>query len=370
MSLITIFERLVSNAKTKINRITQLTDTLRGPRGYLLFTTDDPSQPLRSIPVISKNPIVVNTDEEAQSYLGGGESFSNVFDTWKRISHLGVGPYPSNVNELDAWAYDEPTDTIRCTVNSSTMVGFISPDRHENYVFEATVKSTSSDDDSVGVCIAFTELDGVEHTLVAMRTPGGSQTHPNIGGDVGSHRAKLFDVYYDIFHPDRIDLGSKNGGLKWGDGTVNDDRLAGDIGGGGWSNHPDGCRIKVTREGDQFTLETTNLGESSYVSTATITFNLNDYPELAKFKGPQRYGYVSYSQTNASWETLKKPAVLNQVLVLEGTSYEWSGEQWVDNVDTQRIIDQIPNGTLLRNQSTRKLYYKSSSGTLESIGGR
>jgi|MDTC01.1.fsa_nt_gb hypothetical protein len=41
MSLVTTFGRFVSNTKAKNNRLTQLTDSLRGPKGYLLFTTED-----------------------------------------------------------------------------------------------------------------------------------------------------------------------------------------------------------------------------------------------------------------------------------------------------------------------------------------
>lgn len=358
MSIGNQFSQLVTAIKTKLSSNKQLADSLRGPDGYLMYTTNDPSAPLTSRPVLNKNPIIVDTDTEAQQHLGGEESFETVFNTWKRISHLGPGPYPSVQSELDTWELDETTNRIICTVNTTSLVGFISPDRHDNYVFETIVRSTSTDDDQIGLCLAFTEVDGSEHTLVAMRRTNGLQNIPSESatGIPGGHLPHYLDVYYDIFTPDQRDLGSTNEDI-----TINT---------GGWAAFPEGCRIRVTRDGDTFTVETSNLGESNYINAAKVTFTLDDYPELSKFKGPQRYGYVCYSQPNSSWETLAKPAKLNEVIVLgSANSYQWNGSEFISGISTDELLANIPNGLLFFNETTRKLYYKDNDGSMSRVRG-
>mgnify|MGYP001773297532 CR=1 FL=1 len=206
--------------------------------------------------------------------------------------------------EINNWSYDSATDNIYSTINSATLIGFISPEEYEDFVFEVRVSSNDGDNDTIGICFGFEDTDGKEHTLVAARTPGGSQAHPSLSS--GSHKAKLFDIYYNIFDSDRIDLGSTNGGLKWGDGIVNDARVpTTDL--GAWSAFPTGCLIKAKREGDIITLETTNLGSNTYVDSAKVIVDLNSHPALAKFKGPTRIGYICYSQPRATWKTLQAP---------------------------------------------------------------
>lgn len=368
--LVNELTRITAEIKKAFTRHNTALSSIRGREGYLYHLTNDPQRPLEPRPLLNYDPIIVDNDQEAQVHLGAEESFENVFNSWRRISHLHNNPQPANVDELDTWDLNPETNNIELTVNSSTLVGFISPDAHDDYTFEVTFSSTNGDDDSIGVCLAFTVVDGTEHTIVAMRTPGGSQSHPSWGGS-SRHKAKLLDVYADIFYPNRVDLGSTNGGLKWGDGIVDDNRVTtGDIGGGGWRIHPEGCRIRVTRKGDNFKVETTDLGSDVYLSSATVEFTLNDHPSLAKFKGPQRYGYVAYSQPRSTWVTHAKPAAQSRIIVLDGSSsYEWGGDDWVAGISSQQLINETPVGRFYFNQQTRKLYYKFPNGQLRRIRG-
>lgn len=358
---------------TKMSRyVTAITERFTLPVNSRNYNLAYRSGGFTALPTVSELK-VANTDVQVDVLKGVDESFEQVFNEWTRISHLGRSAQPANANELNSWSYDPVADRILCTVNSTTLVGFIAPDSYDNFEFEVTLRSTNSDDDSIGVCMAFTEVGGVEHTLVAMRTTGGSQTHPNAAVDGGTHRAKLLDVYYDIFHPDRrIDLGSTNGGLMWGDGVVNDARLpSGDIGAGGWRSHPDGCRLKITRTGDIFTIETSDLGSTTYLESATVVVDLNDYPELAKFKGPQRYGYVCYSQNQSTWETHKRPLTLQPIFDLR-TNDLWTyvGNDWVltqSNTDGFSTIIRnaggYVNGPALDVETGK--FYRWTSTTLE-----
>lgn len=308
---------------------------------------------------------VVNTQAELDAQQTIVESFGSVFNTWRRISHADGSSFPANSSELDSWSYDADTDRISCTVNSSTLVGFISPQAYGDFTFETRVLSASGDDDSVGVCFGFVEADGQEHTLTAIRTTGGVQGHPNHSGT--PHTAKLFDVYYDIFTPGKIDLGSTNGGLKWGDGVVDDARVpAGDLGAGGWAAHPTGCKIKVERVGDVITLSTTDLGGETYVPSATVVVDLTTHPALEPFRGRIRVGYVAYSQPSSSWVSLIRPGERSAIVDARNMdTLEWTGTQWTPG----NYVDHVHAGRFYYNRDTGKTYYAEQSDRLLHVMG-
>ena len=254
----------------------------------------------------NKGTILINRPVEEEDYHFS-EDFSEVFNTWTRFSHLD-GQRPASTVDLDSWIYDEENDLIISTRNTPTTIGFVSTRKYDNYNFDVVVDSTNSDDDLIGLVLAFAvdEL-GREHTITVMRTPGGighNAQHINGG------QRMLFFAYMNIAdyqnseYPS-IDLGSNNRGLIWGDtGQVDADRVqTSDV--GSWADW-DGCRIRAERRGDQFTVMTSQLSEREFVPEATITFNLNDHPELAIFKGPQSIGYTCHSQQDSFFEVLER----------------------------------------------------------------
>lgn len=345
------------------------TKHIKGNKGDLLFVSkDNEALALEADLLLKRNPALVEGATEMAQVMGYIESFEMVFGDWKRISHDDSGVYPANDTELSGWAYDADTDSVSSTIDSATLIGFISPDRHEDYIFDVTISASGSDDDWIGVCFGFVEEDGKEHTLVAMRTPGGVQGHAMDGV---THYAKLFDVWYNVFDPaTRRDLGSTNGGLKWGDGVVDDSRTpASDLGGGGWGAYPAGCRLRVERFGDVFTLKTSDLGESTLKESATVVIDINDYPELEKFRGPIQFGYVCFSQPNATWEVHRRPVELGTVVdanTLE--TWEWDGEQFVQ-ADEQTARDRMLPNRLYYTEMTGKLFYNEPFKGLMRISG-
>lgn len=337
----------------------------------LLKSQDNEEMSVTRNNLISRAMVVVDNDSQAEAAKGQNESFIDVFNTWKRISHGGDGDYPYYPGELDTWRYDEASDSIICTFNTHSLAGFISPDSHENFVFESILSSDGGDDDSIGLCLAYTEVDGRAYTITALRTPGGTQSgmlpaHPDFPV---THNGKLLDVYYDIFHPDnRLDLGSKNGGLMWGDGNVYPEDTPFDpTRSRGWPNFPNGCRLKITREGDQFTVETTDLNSSTYVPTATVTFNLNDHPSLAKFKGPQRYGYVCFSQPNSSWETLQRPLATGTIYNYQTRFLDvYENNVW-NRYPSVYLNEYIQGGVFYQNLNRDALYWAEVNGGIIKI---
>lgn len=219
--------------------------------------------------------------------------FSDVFNTWHRFSHGAANwTQPSLAAELNAWQYDPAIDTVKCTVNSASYIGFVSDKDVGDFTFDVEVglpmTSVDGDNDAITLVIAFKTVDGKEHTLNVVR-----------GGSIEGHlkTTTLFGVYYDYLLPDQK--------------TV----MAVDTGEAphAWRGYY--ARMRVVRKGDEFTVLSTPADTRTW-GTATdadfihrIDFTLNDLPELAKFKGLNRFGYGSLSQTDSTYRAYVRPDV-------------------------------------------------------------
>jgi hypothetical protein len=264
---------------------------------------------------------------EVQFQQGLEESFSEVFNTWLRISHDASGVYPAIASETTEWAYDEVNDTISCTINSASAIGFISTKAFETFNFEVRVNSTVGDDDDIGVCAAFETVGGREYTIAVTRNTGG------LGPD-------RFNVIYNYDQVDQIVLASSSTGMTTG---VT------------WSATPAGCRIRVERVGDTLVFKTTDLDGAEFIAAAELSVDLNSRAELAKFKGPSRYGYIAKSQAGSTWNTLARPIDIDQIVDVDNRlRYDYDGTDWAstpipageDLVDKQRFYFNEVTGRL------------------------
>ncbi|MCY1435149.1 hypothetical protein D9M71_512320 [compost metagenome] len=245
------------------------------------------------------------------------ESFANIFKWWKRVSRGGVTFTDTFVPaELDAWSYDAPSDSIKTTINSTSVMGFVSPEKFEDYVFEVQLSSTNGDDDFIGLIIAYAldPADGTTHTLSVNR--GGNGKAPmSIDRDYNGYDTSHYNVAR-VLAP----LTWCNGVVATGPGT--------NAANGGWSTAPLGCRVKVTRVKDIITVETSQMGSSVYVPEATVTIDLSADPRLAIFRGPQSFGYTAISQPFATWKVYQNPSIRIPIIDVR----DWS--KWVYNAGT------------------------------------
>ena len=340
------------------------TDPLRGERGESFFLQED-NRPMMLAPglVVNRNPALVQGSTEMAQVMGYIESFETVFDEWLRISHSG-DTYPAVPEELTEWSYDPTEDTISSTINSTTLIGFISPDRHEDYIFDVIVSSTANDDDLIGICLGFVEEGGRQYTFTASRSAGGIS-----GGD--DTDATLFLIEYNRGQSDQKDIASTNGGLMWGDGVIDDDRPKGFTSntGNNWDKYPTGCRIRVERFGDIFTIKTSDLGSDILKESATVVIDIKDFPELEKFRGPIQFGYVCQSQANSTWDTLRRPVELGTVVDADTLeTWSWDGEQFVQVTD-EDAKEIVPVNRLFYTEMTGKLYYHEPFKGIMKISG-
>lgn len=218
--------------------------------------------------------------------------FAEVFNNWHRFSH-GANNWaqPSNAAELNAWTYDPGTDRIKCTVNSATNIGFISDIAVGDFVFDVEVgvdaTSPDADNDAITLVIAFKSINGKEQTITIVRA---ASIEPHV------KTPTLLSVAYDYCLPDQKLIAS-----------VETNEVKGTPWKGRFS------RIVITRTGDKFDIKATNIEARSWASATDadfvhkMSFTLNDMPELAMFKGENRFGYGAVSQTTATYKTYVRP---------------------------------------------------------------
>jgi hypothetical protein len=260
-------------------------------------------------PPILKNSASADTQERKLDYTkkrsvtrGGGFPVSpepsirvvvselglqEVFDTWDRFSHSGTsGTYPANAGELTSWSYDAGTQTIESTVNSSTYIGFVSPDTYTDYTIETQITSTNADNDRLGVVIAYLkDTDGTygpagfEYTLSAIR---------NQDSVVNSETTSWYIVYNYLQSGDIIADG--NSSIPY-------------VGTTGWSAFPAGTTIRIERSGDIIKAYSTD--PNSTVLKGELIVDLDSDPRLEKFKGSSRVGLSCFSQANARFNGLE-----------------------------------------------------------------
>lgn len=332
--------------KGQIKGVNDVLDPVKGAKGNALFFTKDQSRMAIAGDDLLKKITLVSTTAELDQAKGATVDFATVFNSWKRISHWSGPERPAVEAELQTWAYDAATNSIKNTTNSGTMIGLISPEKYGDYVFEVDISSTNADDDVIGLIAAYAEVDGIGHTLNVWRSTGG-------------FGFKLLTVAYN--YPtgplyDQKDLASTNGGLKWSDGVVDDSRP---MGAGtdwvkGWNLNPSGCRLRIVRQGDILTISTSNMGSNgTYVPTAQVTVDLSSDPLLAKFKGSAQIGYAAASQAESTWSVLQAPSTKYNIYDLRNNHvWMWRNGAWVDS-------GYVTDATLIKN----RLYKNTLNGS-------
>lgn len=267
------------------------------------------------------------------------ESFANVFNNWKRFSHGATETFPFTPSELNNWTYDSATDSIKCTINSASIIGFVSTESFDDYTMKVEVSSLlNTDDDSIGVVLAFSEEAGIEYTLMA--------------GVNFANQTKCFGIYYNYGRASSKTLTNNNLGYP-ADNPY--DNGAGSLK-TGWKG-AGVVGFNVRRIGDIITVTPTVPGASTvYRSDLALTIDLNSDPLLARFKGPQRFGYWCHSEDASTWKSLERPGdkypIINAATL---DTYVYTAGAWVLQA-AGSYVNYLKKRRLYTNQITGKLY--------------
>jgi len=304
----------------------------------------------------------IESDAELDAAKLRFESPSTIFSTWTRFSHNTTANQPANAGELDSWTYDSVNDRILSTVNSSTVIGFVSPKTYSNYTHEVRLSSSSSDDDAIGVVIAWyvDPSTGRQNTLSAVRSPGGL--------------GFTWQVIYNFGRSDAVVIADKTANIKWGNGAYG--ATAGAAGYitnqtlGGWDDFTTvGTKVKVVRNGDSIVVSTTDFNGINYVAAADITIDLVGTAVLNKFRGPKSYGYLALSQDAATFEILGFTDTASAIFDMRtGGMWTYAAGVWtLQNVSTNNIYTNIGPGRFVYDVYNEKLFYTNSDLTLNKL---
>lgn len=300
---------------------------------------------------------IIDSDEELSLMQEYKESFEVVFNQWQRFSRSSGHGYgtESKPGEMQAWSYQSATDQLRCTINSTTYIGFISNKRYSRYTLETRLKSSNGDDDWIGLCAAVAvDADGNTHTLDVLRA---------LNGQAPMIVSKNYSV-------DNDHLALVYNGLKWSDGTVATGSVPGNVR-PGWNAFPNGILLKITREDDIITIETSQLNETGYFEPAKTVLDLSQDPRLTVFRGACAYGYSCRSQNNSTWDVLQRSG--DRIPVVDIRTFkrhEFVNNQWV--VTQTNMAELIDSGELVRewlhyNAVTGRHHYLTKTGELKAL---
>ncbi|MDP6133444.1 MAG: hypothetical protein QF856_02500, partial [Candidatus Marinimicrobia bacterium] len=283
-------------------------------------------------------------------------TFGDIFDKWKRFDGTTVfadkaaAVLAENQNSM-AWKPQYIDGDGDPTVYSQTMQGvydtfshfymqrnvvpangFISPESYETFSLEVTLHSTSSDDDMIGIIVAYEEgsnkCNGGNHNshvatecattgstpyvLYAGRSTQGSE--PKMGWGLVYNKGNTV-AYYNHSEEATNEDGGNGSGDKWNirETTPPNSRTASQ----NWSSYY--VRVKVERNLNNIKIYTTdffntrakaltagnlgvrNDGTGYFDGNNILEVDLEDDVRLHKFIGGSPFGYITFSQPNASY---------------------------------------------------------------------
>ncbi len=268
--------------------------------------------------------IVFDDADEFEAFISAGyelPTFGEIFATWPRASSNTYFADPSTATGSAAnWQYNSSLDRVIQPDNTTTHEVILSPPSEalEYFTFEATLYSTDTDDDSIGLVIAFVNDGGSLKYLVAQRTQGGND--PRQGWGI---------TYFE------------NGVPK---ANLTNVSVGGTATSGGWGGRS--SRVKVVRNGDVIRAwatpwdQLTDFQGEMVIDLDANTVNGVAVPasvDLSVFKGERQYGYYTYSQKNSTYLDIAfEGGVARDVAILltggsdgdtDGRNDTWTGSE-------------------------------------------
>lgn len=261
---------------------------------------------------------VVNTTAEydaATAPNNAPPSQEDIFNSWPRFD--GQNYYPTGTppgGQATGWTYSD--GTIKSTVNSGNLIGFVSPDTKSSYTHAVTLSSTNADDDAIAVIIAFALVGGVPYSLLAWRSQGGLGPTWALVEMQGTSRTVLTD------------------------GSATAPMIAGGWGGAG--NSP--SRIEIVRNGNSVSAKCSQFGSSALDNTTTLTYQI---PAGSAFEGTTPYGYAAQSQADATFSNIAMTGGLDATVVYDARTatpkvmvYNFTTHTWEQDLSRSIFRDQ------------------------------
>jgi hypothetical protein len=298
-----------------------------GSKGQVYYMKNDNSSEVQLGQILSTGRFV-ETSAELSDELAKVISFGTIFNTWERFRVGGT------TGEENAWNYNSTLDQVVCTINSNGFIGFVSLDKYDKYTHEVTLSSTDGDDDMIGAMIAYYKdpTTGKIYTLHATRS-----TKLDAQGGNGP----AWGIVYNWAQSDQTIL-------------YQTDSIKANL---GWST-AGATRLRITRNGDIVTCETTAFGNvTTYLDSYKQTIDLSSNSILEKFRGPKQYGYCCMSQAASTFSNVVFSDISSMIFDLSTNKvYTFKSGAW--SIDaTKTVMSEVGPGKLISNPNTGKLFF-------------
>ena len=207
--------------------------------------------------------------------------------TWYNFSHTRTTSYP----DIDStgWVINPDNRSMEANINpEQKMIGRVSGEEHEDYIFETVVKSTSAQNGAMGVVIGFVFENGYEYTLSAFRSQGGPMESKTWFAVANAGQSVSFfglnyenpNIHYELWdNSSSLGLATNS----WADPD---------------SPPPVFTKIRVEKSADQVKLYTSPLNSNVIDLSTEIIIPLTG--ENERFKR-SKIGFASWGQPLAQW---------------------------------------------------------------------
>jgi hypothetical protein len=305
---------------------------------YILITSKDwkgayyeaTSYPNNEFMFVRGNALIFDTEAECTAYRNsvGAPSMQDIFNTWPRSEDSAYYASVSAAQGYSAdWYYDSPTNAF---VQPNNVVAspncILSPATYSNYVLEATLASSNSDDDAIGLVMAFAREGSTNYILAALRTQGGLTPAQGYGIVVYTNSTAAVITQNTVGAISRAWSGAQS-------------------------------RVRIERVGDVFTVKVSNWNATgSWAYTETLDLNSN--ASLARFKGAKQFGFHNHSQAMSTYLNVNMPMSENWVFCAANNhAWEAVGGAWVDRGTATTIGTRLGWPGIFHNTSNNRDYY-------------
>ena len=203
-----------------------------------------------------------------QEMFNNGMTISHHFESWSTAY---------NAADCQGWTYDATNKRIVHLANTESMAGFLMQDFYDYYRHDVTLSSTDSDNDVMGVIIAYAiDEDGHPHTLSIVYDKQSS--------------ANNYVLWYDYDLPDQEKI------LSAGNGALGTKPSGNAL--GSWSSST-GITVQINKDHEIVEVISTNWGNGTLNEATKMSIDLYDYAWGHYFIGAVQIGYMAHSQSNA-----------------------------------------------------------------------
>ena len=297
--------------------------------------------------------INISTNNEKFEELKKQTSLEYIFKNWTKVGYVwnnNTGKIEVNnstaIAEINSWYFDPATNSIVNPTNSTAFIYLLSPISKDNYSVTLDLTTTFSDNDLVMLCVGEVAVNGVPYNLSFLRNKNASGAAWILKMNVLS-----WTVDDNVSYSYVLDSSKNDFVLSFSKQSA--------------SYAVDPIELKFERNGNTIKAWTGGGGTKtpredtliSYTLPSSKPSNMSDdvWTALNLILGkPCVYGLGCESQPMHFKIKEQRNFSINDIYnAVDKKLYTWDGSNWVG---TSKELD-IPNNTLINNQSTKETFY-------------